>query len=41
MNKKHIFVSDVVRNAVIRECIKELRNCGHEKAAIILSLLLK
>lgn len=41
MGKKHIFVSDTARNAVIKECIKELENCGHTKAAIILSLLLK
>lgn len=41
MDKKHIFVTDVARNAVIRECIKELENCGYTKAAIILSLLLK
>lgn len=41
MSKKHIFVTDIERNTVIRECIKELENCGHNHSAVILSLLLK
>lgn len=39
--KKQIYVSKEKRDAVIEECAKELDNCGHHKAAIILRMMIK
>lgn len=38
---KKLTNKDKDRNKIIKECIKELENCGHTKAAIILSIMLK